>query len=263
MVRVEHDVVYNEQYNLKTDLYYPDDNMPVKGAVIDLHGGGWFRGDKAKDADIATEFAEDGFFVAVPNYRYTPEVYFPVPIKDVVDIVTWLEDVKKIDQNKIVTFGSSAGGNLAVELAIKMGIPAVSWSGILDIDDWILNHREVKAEFDQTQDFNNSASATINQTGANDSFYKWFVMNYLQNKEELLQPATPWRRIGEKTGPMFLANSLNEFVPTSGVMLTGQKLLDNQIPVEMHFLSGTQHAKGYHDLVIKQTLAFINQHVGK
>ncbi|WP_369523205.1 hypothetical protein [Secundilactobacillus paracollinoides] len=44
------DVVYDPEHELKTDLYY-DDSKPARATIIDIHGGGWFRGDKGKDAD--------------------------------------------------------------------------------------------------------------------------------------------------------------------------------------------------------------------
>lgn len=260
MIKVEKDVIYSGKLGLKADLYYPDDQT-IKGAIVDLHGGGWFRGDKEKDADIATEFAKNGFMVAVPNYRYTPEVYFPEPIVDVATMVTWLLQEKNFNLADVMAFGSSAGGNLAVELAIKTGIAAVSWSGILDIDEWMNAHQDVEAKFDQTQDFSGSASAEIDQTGKNDQFYKWFVMNYLQNKPEQVRSATPWRRIDENTGPLFLVNSMDEFVSTSGVTLTVDEMLKNRRIVQTQFIPGSRHAKGYYDVAIDQTILFFNKQI--
>ena len=130
-------------------------------------------------------------------------------------LVKWLRE--KFNNPSIIAVGSSAGGNMAVELGIKYGFPSISLSGILAIDSWLEGHEEVAGKPDTTQDFTNAASATINQTGHDDSFYKWFLMNYLNNDMTLAEKATPYRRVGSTADPMMLVNSLNEFVPTSGV----------------------------------------------
>lgn len=263
-IKQQLDVDYDPQNNLKLD-YYWDDSITNKGAIIDIHGGGWFRGDKLKDADWATRLAGEGYFVVVPNYRIVPQGHYPDPLVDMENVYEGLQFHANrfgFDKNKIGVVGSSVGGNMAVELAIKYGIPAVSLSGILDIDDWLATHKEVVAQPDTKQNFN-GASATINQDGANDAFYKWFIMNYFDNSEseELWFKATPYHRVNEKTGPIFMANSLNEFVPTTGVTTMVETLNQFQIPSESHFVAGTKHAKGYLDEVFVQSMLFLDRFV--
>ena len=64
--------------------YYESTENSSKTVVIDIHGGGWFRGDKQKDVDLATAIAKLGYQVVVPNYRLTPDNHFPAPWK------TWI-----------------------------------------------------------------------------------------------------------------------------------------------------------------------------
>lgn len=258
------DVVYDDKNELALD-YYWDPSITNKGVLIDIHGGGWFRGDKGKDSDWATRLVGEGYFVVVPNYRITPQGYYPDPLTDMDNVVAWVRDHAdqlSYDANKIGAVGSSVGGNMSVELAIKYGMPAVSLSGILDIDSWLSNHSEVEAKQDARQNFN-GASSEINQNGANDSFYKWFVMNYFNdnNDPQLWQKATPYHRVDAKTGPIFMANSLNEFVPTTGVTTMLEALNKVQVPSESHFISGTKHAKGYLDQVFDQSVIFLNKFV--
>lgn len=263
-IQNKQDVTYDEKNNLKLD-YYWDDGITMKGAIIDIHGGGWFRGDKAKDADWATRLVGEGYFVVVPNYRIVPQGYFPDPLADMDAVYNWLQDNAAefgFDKRKIGAVGSSAGGNMTVEMAIKYGIPVVSLSGILDIDSWLEAHKDVVAQQDSTQNFN-GASSQINQNGANDPFYKWFIMNYFHESEDeqLWQQATPYHRVSAKTGPIFMANSLNEFVPTSGVTTMVETLNKFQVPSESHFITGSKHAKGYLDEVFDQSVIFLNQFV--
>lgn len=254
------DVVYDTALDLKLDVYYPEDQS-LLGGIIDIHGGGWFRGDKAKDADWATRLANEGFLVVVPNYRITPAGYYPDPLTDMDHVYDWLQHSDyDFDKSKIAAVGSSAGGNMTVEMGIKFGIPIVSLSGIIDIEDWLQHHEAVVAKPDTSQDFN-AASAQIDQTGANDSFYKWFVTNYFNGRTDQFKDATPYLHVTDQTGPMYLANSLNEFVPTSGVISLAETLNAHQIPSTSRFLTGSRHAKGYLDDVYDETVAFLKRNL--
>lgn len=256
---IKTDLVYDTKNNLALDLYYDSDHAS-RGALIDIHGGGWFRGDKAKDADWATTLADAGYLVVVPNYRITPAAYYPAPLADMDQVVAWLQKSDyDFDHKKIGVVGSSAGGNMAIELGIKYGFPIVSLSGIIDIAPWLETHQDVVAHPDVTQDFTNSASAQINQTGSDDSFYKWFVTNYFADQTDKYHAATPFFHVTPTTGPMYLANSLNEFVPLSGVTRLVQALSDNGIPSTSRLLVGTRHAKGYLADVSTDVLAFLDQ----
>lgn len=259
-IKSELDVLYNSDEGLRTDVYYDADLEDYAGAVIDIHGGGWFRGDKAKDADWAQRLAGEGYYVFVPNYRYAPAAHFPAPLNDMEALYYWLTTSDyPFDHDHIGVVGSSAGGNMAVEMGIRYGVPVVSLSGILDIDHWLADHQDVVPQEGDTSQFNTTASSEINQTGANDAFYKWFVLNYFDDKTTEFESGTPYHRVSDKTGPMYLANSMNEFVPTSGVFQLAQTLVDHDIPVTTRFLTGTRHAKGYLDDVYDETVLFLRQ----
>ncbi|PIO82537.1 esterase [Loigolactobacillus backii] len=255
------DVIYQDKLGLTLDVYRNQEQQNG-GALIDLHGGGWFRGDKAKDRDLAMQLAQLGYLVVVPNYRLTPLAYFPEPIEDVAAVVEWLRQSREIfDLQRIGAIGSSAGGNLAIELAIRYGIPAVSWSGIIEIDDWLEAHKDVVAAADTKQDFVKTASAKINQSGANDSFYKWFVLNYLKNNVKQAGAASLVHRLSATTGPLFLANSLNEFVPTAGVLNLQRRLVELGVPTMTKLMTGSEHAKGYLERVMPATQVFLAEFV--
>lgn len=260
--RILINLVYDPQLSLKTDVYLPDG--PAKAVVIDIHGGGWFRGDKQKDADWAMRLNELGYTVIVPNYRYAPAAHFPAPLTDMNTLVEWQENQWfGMPVAKLAAVGGSAGGNMAVELAIKFGIPAVSLSGILDIADWLSHHQDVDAAEGDTSNFNNQASATINQNGSDDEFYKWFVTNYFDGTvPDQYQVATPSPRVTPQTGPLYMANSLNEFVPTSGVLQMAGELSANQVPFTVRMLSGTRHAKGYLADVDAEVVGFLQRYLG-
>lgn len=252
-------IVYDAAHNLALDLYYDEDH-DAQGTLIDIHGGGWFRGDKAKDRDWALRLVNDGFTVVVPNYRITPNGYYPDPLIDMDHVVDWIHS-SKLTQEPIGAVGSSAGGNMTVELGLKYGFPIVSLSGVFDIDDWLASHQDVVAKQDVTQDFVHAASSAIDQTGTNDSFYKWFVTNYFNGHTDQYTAATPYKHVTASAGPMYLANSLNEFVPTTGLVSLVSALNKVQVPTISRFLPGSRHAKGYLDEVYDETVDFLKLNV--
>ena len=250
-------IYYDDAHQLALDLYSP--RGAAKAGIIMIHGGGWFRGDKRKEANWANRLAEQGFFVIAPNYRENTAGHWPAPLEDMDRLWTWIQK-RDLPFNKraIAAVGGSAGGNMAVEMAIKYGIPAVSLSGILDIADWLDQHQEVVPQQGDTENFATVASSTINQDGANNSFYKWFITQYLPQPKDYVA-ATPAYHVTKTAGPMYLANSLNEFVPTSGVARLSEALGEAGIPHATRMIAGSAHGEGYLDQVFDSTTLFLNR----
>ncbi|MHC5374689.1 alpha/beta hydrolase [Enterococcus sp. LJL120] len=238
------DVIYDEKNQLKMDIYQPEKSNGA--ALIDIHGGGWFQGDKAKDQDWAQIWAAKGYLVLVPNYRLAPEFLYPTALDDVKNVYHWLKKSDYLEKDKIGVYGSSAGGNLAIELSLAFGLPAVSLSGIIQIEDWLATHQDVTPQPKAAQVNNpNLASNLIDQDGGDDRFYKWFVLNYAGNQTEKIKAMSPLNRVSATAGPMFIANSLNELVPNEGVWLLEAALAEVGVPVMTKFITGSAHAKGY------------------
>lgn len=261
-IKVEKDIVYDENNNLKLDVYQdPANANQQRRAIIDLHGGGWWQGDKSKDSDWASDFVNQGYIVFVVNYRLAPQYLFPTAIDDVVTAYNWIKNSNyQFDHQKIGAIGMSAGGNLAVELAIRKGIPIASWSGIIDLDHWISTHPQVVASKKDAPN-PNTASTNIDQSGQDDPYYKWFVLNYVGDNEQLLQEASPVHRVTKDAGPMFLANSLNELVPTSGVLKLQATLTEQMVPSVAKLIEGNRHGKKYMDDALQPTLDFFDEYL--
>src|SRR5271169_4478272 len=123
-VVVDRDIVYGSP-DRKLDVYSGRD---PSASIMLIHGGGWFHGDKAKDEDLATRLAQEGFVVFVPNYRLTPSATFPAARDDILAAVGWARSSRYGSPNsrsRVALWGSSAGGNLAVEASLVTGLPAV------------------------------------------------------------------------------------------------------------------------------------------
>lgn len=252
-ITITKDISYKD--GLKLDLYSGENSQ---GAIIDIHGGGWFHGDKAKDEDLATRLAKEGYLVIVPNYRLTPAGIFPAGREDILAALDWLKaSVHEFDRKKIAVWGSSAGGNLSVEIALLRGIPAISWSGIIDLEGFILETDGKASETKDELDFAKIPSANINQGGRNDAFLRWCIYSFIGNDRSLLKEATPLTRVSPLSGPMYLVSSIKEFVPPEGALKLQRALLDAGVSSTVQLVPGTEHAKGYMTYAIDASLSFL------
>jgi acetyl esterase len=252
-INITKDVTYSGE--MKLDIYSGSNS---KGAIIDIHGGGWFHGDKMKDEDLATRLAQEGYFVIVPNYRLTPTGTFPAGREDILSSLDWLKQSSyEFDRSKIAVWGSSAGGNLSVEVGLMRGIPAISWSGIIDLEGFILETDGKATERKEQIDFAHIPSANINQGGRNDAFLRWCILTLIGNDRSLLKESTPLERVSSSSGQMYLANSMDEFVPADGALKLQQALLKAGVPSTVQLVPGTAHAKGYMAQAIDASLSFL------
>lgn len=107
------------------DFYMPDvgvDAQPLTLVVL-IHGGGWCMGssDGLGTSPWALEMAAEGLAVASINYRLAPTFIAPAAIQDAKLAIRFLRsrhERYKIDPNRIVAFGHSAGGHLASMIGV-------------------------------------------------------------------------------------------------------------------------------------------------
>jgi acetyl esterase len=255
---VTRDVIYKREpaHDLALDIYEPPGYLAT---VVDIHGGGWFHGDKAKDEDLARRLARNGFRVVVPNYRLTPAYRFPAAVDDVLDAGSWSQSTAGEGRRKVAFLGSSSGGNLAVEAALATGQPGVSWSGPIDLAGFIEETDGTAAADAPTQDYTKISSADSNQCGRNDGFLRWVILENVGNDRSRLPDATPINRAVSTSGPMYMASSIGEFVPPDGALAMQRALIDVGVESIVHVVPGTQHAKGYMDVVFDDSVAFLKR----
>lgn len=117
-ITVEKDLVYCDKFkdDCLTDLYY---DKKVKGkypVFINIHGGGFVRGDKAFRRSLCGKFASKGYFVVNANYRLSPKYAFPAVAEDMVELLNFIPTIAEkynLDLTKVIISGDSAGAYYA------------------------------------------------------------------------------------------------------------------------------------------------------
>ena len=110
--------------------FYPA-AAPVEGAapcVIMVHGGGWNGGDRRQIAALNHWIARRGYAVAAISYRLAPEFRWPAQRDDLHAAVNHLREHAgryRIDPNRLVVIGRSAGGQIALATVYEASVPGV------------------------------------------------------------------------------------------------------------------------------------------
>ena len=122
-IRVERDIVYGKAGRVELRLNLA---LPAKGgvpfpAVVCIHGGGWYQGQR-QDMDAMTELlARRGYVAAAVSYRLSGDARFPAQVEDCKAAVRWLRaNAAKyhINPDRIGAIGPSAGGHLSCLLGV-------------------------------------------------------------------------------------------------------------------------------------------------
>lgn len=112
---------------LRADVYSRAGRPPAP-AVLLIHGGSW-KDDGARWSmnPIARALVGRGYVVVNASYRGTPSSRYPAPVEDLREAIRWMRVHAArygIDPDRIATWGYSAGGHLAAQVALAEGNPA-------------------------------------------------------------------------------------------------------------------------------------------
>ena len=110
---------------LVLDLYVPAAAVASGAAIVYLHGGGWAVGSRRRFGRAFTGWsptpldllAQAGFVVATVDYRLSGEACFPAQLDDVKAAIRWVRGNAGrlgVDPTRVLAWGESAGGHLAV-----------------------------------------------------------------------------------------------------------------------------------------------------
>lgn len=225
-------LTYNDQRQ-KLDLYIPK-HQRRKTALLFIHGGGFTTGNKKAMNGFAKLFAQGGFVSASINYRLAPKHPYPAARNDVTDALDWLKaraEMYQFNENKIVAIGYSAGGTLALNLALDGTLKlaaGVSVAGATDLAILISQtpHRRLKRD----------------------------LRGYLANTNP--HDASPIFQVSKHSAPIFLFHGdKDHLVPVSESVALANKLKLLEVPMLLRVFPDAGHEIMLPNKHLKQLLS--------
>ena len=190
------DVIYKEAdgWEGRIDLYTNKSSEKPTPIVLNIHGGGWYYGEKESYTGFGS-FFKNGYAVANEAYRLVDFAPAPAAIEDVRCALIYLYNNAKelnIDTSKIVIIGGSAGGHLAL------------MAGLLGDN--------TTYDADCTYDGNLKVAAIINKYGITDLkplVKSKSVKNWLGKKihdTDFISSVSPINYVTKKSPPIFIVH---------------------------------------------------------
>lgn len=103
----------------KLDIFLPINAAGKLPIIFDIHGGGWYYGDKELNQYFCKALTYEGFAVIDISYRLSPEVDFFGQVQDVFAAMQFLKDNNvddRLDFDKFFIVGDSAGGHIVGQI---------------------------------------------------------------------------------------------------------------------------------------------------
>ena len=165
-----------------------------------MHGGAWIRGNRPASYGSFKAWLAAGFTIVNVEYRLGEAAPAPASIQDTRCVLSWIKRnaaAYSFDASRVVTYGTSAGGHLALLAAI---LPARN-----DID---LPACKDQAHVVAVLDFYGPYHLEANAPGvfASPSVKKWLGPDPKPSLEAELRALSPSTYISRSTPPVFQAH---------------------------------------------------------
>ncbi len=154
--QISRDVTYRtvDGHAVKLDVYSKRDATTPNATLVYFHGGGWIGGSKEAESLQFRPFLEMGWNVVNVEYRLGDVALAPASVEDAICALRWVHrnaSAYRIDPNRVVLMGQSAGAHLALTAAMlpaeaklasscpepkdAMVAAIINWYGIADVND--------------------------------------------------------------------------------------------------------------------------------
>lgn len=265
-IRVERDIVYGkaDRVELKLNLALSKKGKGPFPAVVCIHGGGWYQGQR-QDMDPMTELlARRGYVAVTVSYRLVSTARFPAQIEDCKAAVRWLRAnaVKyHINPRRIGAIGPSAGGHLACLLGVTDKKDGLEGAG--GNPEQSSRVQAVVSFFGRTNFTKKTWSKELEE-----KIFVPLVGASLQDKPELYKKISPIAYVSRKSPPFLLFHGAKDkLVPPRNSTDMAEKLRAAGVSAKAVLVEGEGH--GSADWVekwaksIEQAVAFFDEHLKK
>ncbi|MDZ4793771.1 MAG: alpha/beta hydrolase [Bacteroidota bacterium] len=227
-------IVYGLNTSQQLDIYFPDSSKKNNKTIVYIHGGAWCAGDKTEATHWAKYFQNIGYTFVCINYRltHTRETYIhPAQINDIDAAINFIVSKSiewKIEKDKLIIMGASAGGHLALLYAYKYNFGkkiklCISLCSIIYLTDQSL----LKADLG---DMNGGTMVS------------WYIGDTITNKVVQWKSASPLYNISQTSVPTFFVHGKKDEIIPYGQSVKAYKLLQNfKIASRLILLDSANH----------------------
>ena len=224
--------------DLRVRIYRPTTKSKEYPAILWTHGGGHIVGSPELYESLLLKMTRElDCIIVAPDYRLAPENPYPADVNDCYAALKWMTNHRKsrlpIDKDRVAVVGDSAGGGLAVAVAMKARDekgPAICFD------------MPLYPQLDCTDETESSYQILDHRVWNRDANeFAWRA--YLGDDRAKVEPyASPAR-----------AENLSGMPPTYIMIGTldmfrdetidyAQRLMSAGVPVELHVIPGATHA---------------------
>jgi len=248
---------------LQLDLYRPKAAAEPLPAILCIHGGGWFKGERGHMTNLAQALAARGFVTASISYRLSGEARFPAAIQDCKAAVRFLRANAVqygINADAIGVTGLSAGGHLAALLATSGGVAELEGSGghaqhSSTVQACVAMGAQSDLESDRIRDLSSRPA---------DPFYRTFLGAPLSEIPQIYALASPRHHLDKTDPPLaFMSGALDD--PSTHADETRRDIMNLGIPTGLTLFPDAPHAflnqQRPFDLAVDACAAFFTLHL--
>ena len=230
---------------------YIPENKKTDAAIVILPGGGYEGRAEHEGKGYAEFLNKNGICAFVVDYRVSPH-RFPLPLLDSrrgIQTVRYYADMYRINKNKVIVMGSSAGGHLA----------SLTSTYFKEIKDYDIDDEISKENFIPNGQV--LCYPVINLSGKNGDVHFGSGINLLgENFAELSYELSPTNIVSSKTPPAFIWHTFEDnTVNVKNSLEYAKALKDSSVEVEMHIYPHGPHGIGIPVNLSKKVNSHISQ----
>ena len=230
--------------------------------LIFIHGGGWRAGNKAQGYPHLQWYVNSQQFIGVTiGYRLSDEQVWPAQLHDCKAAIRFLYANAKrlnIDTNRLVVFGTSAGGHLAATIATTGNAPSLNGKVGQHLTQPSVVSGAISyygpTDFQRMDDF-----PCKFKHDASDSPESRLIGSPIQSTPRQTQAANPITYIDRKDPPLIcIHGDRDNLVPINQSEILNEALRKKKVPTALIRITGGGHG-GFHNPEIKKVeQQFIN-----
>jgi len=230
----EKDVAYASYPETKLDIFVPAGAPAGKAkrpGVLAIHGGGWVNGTKeGVVANLVAPWVEKGFVVANVEYRLAKAALGPAAVQDALAAAEWFrKNAAKynVDPKRIVVTGSSAGGHLALMVAMANKSAGLGPTGKVAA---VVNFWGITDVIEQTEG-----------SGVRPYAIQW-LPDSMPDRRDIARRVSPQVYVRKSLPPVFTVHSdADQTVPYDQGVTLVKMLRAVDVDAELYCLKGAAH----------------------